>query len=143
MSYEFLPEVAMADAAFRATGATLEELFLSAAEAVMVVMIENLDAIEPRIKRHIHLQNEALDLLLFDFLQEFIFHKDAQGLLLRAMCVEIARRDGVYVLEADACGELIDRERHTQGVDVKAVTLHKFEVKQGSDGWSAHVILDV
>jgi len=47
MSYEFLEDVAIADIAFRAWGKDLEQLFLTAGDATINVMIENLDSIEP------------------------------------------------------------------------------------------------
>ena len=51
MSYEYLEDMATADVAFRASGATLEELFQSAAKATTNVMVENLDSIRPETVR--------------------------------------------------------------------------------------------
>ena len=83
MPYKFLDEIATADIAFEATGRDLPELFSDAADATMNVMIDNLDAIEARETRQIELSNDKLDMLLFDFLQELIYFKDAERLLLR------------------------------------------------------------
>ena len=84
MPYKFLEEIGTADIAFEATGCDLPELFVAAADATMNVMIDNLDAIEPRETRQIELSNDQIDMLLFDFLQELIYFKDAKRLLLRA-----------------------------------------------------------
>ena len=81
MPYKFLEEIATADITFEVTGRDLPELFSDAADATMNVMIDNLDAIEPRETRHIELSNEKIDMLLFDFLQELIYFKDAERLL--------------------------------------------------------------
>ena len=62
--------------------ADLPELFMAAADATMNVMIDNLDGIEPRETLQIELSNDNIDLLLFDLLQELIFLKDAERLLL-------------------------------------------------------------
>ncbi len=78
MPYEFLPEAATADIAFRALGKSLEEVFTAAADATMNVMVENLDGIEFKETRVLRLENSALDLLLFDLLQELIYYKDAE-----------------------------------------------------------------
>jgi SHS2 domain-containing protein len=83
MPYEFLDNVAVADIAFKAWGKDLLELFLAAADAVMNVMVEDLAAIQPREQRTFIVGDEALDMLLFNFLQEFIYYKDAENLLLR------------------------------------------------------------
>ncbi|PYI72377.1 MAG: archease, partial [Verrucomicrobia bacterium] len=68
MPYKFLEEIGTADIAFEAVGRDLPELFRDAADATMNVMIDNLDAIEPRETRNIELSNEKIDMLLFDFL---------------------------------------------------------------------------
>jgi SHS2 domain-containing protein len=143
MPYEFLDDVATADIAFRAWGEALEETFVAAATAVMQVMIENCDAIRPCQERRITVEDEALDLLLFNFLQELVYYKDADQLLLLVEQVEIARRNDQYGLAATAHGERLDPSRHHQRVDVKAVTLHQFTLRQSEHGWEASVILDI
>ena len=47
------------------------------------------------------------------------------------------------MLEATGAGEPLDPARHSQRVDVKAVTLHHFALSQTPRGWEAHVILDI
>ena len=83
MPYEYLEEIGTADIAFEATGRDLPELFSDAADATTNVMIDNIEAIQPRETRQIELSNDKLDMLLFDLLQELIFLKDAERLLLR------------------------------------------------------------
>ena len=143
MPYEFLDDVTLADSAFRAWGRTVEETFAAAADAVTNAMIDDLDTIRPQQERILNLENEALDLLLFDLLQELIYYKDADQLLLRLAQVHIATTDGLYTLHAQARGEPIDPHRHALGTDVKAVTLHRFALEQTAQGWQAFVILDV
>lgn len=143
MSYEFLEDIATADIAFRAWGKDLQELFKAAGDAIVNVMIEGLDTIELKETRTFSLENDALDMLLFNFLQEFIYYKDSQQLLLRAQQVQIEKKDANYYLNAVAQGETIDRDRHEQRVDVKAVTLHRFQLEKTDDGWTALVILDI
>jgi SHS2 domain-containing protein len=143
MPYEYLDDVAIADIAFVATGRDLPETFIAAAEATLNVMIENPGDVEPRERRDLSCENEALDLLLFDFLNELIYYKDAERLMLRVRDVSISGRDGAYRLEALAEGEVLDPARHEQRADVKAVTLHKFTLEQVPEGWRAAVILDI
>jgi len=143
MPYEYLDNLAIADIAFVATGRDLPETFIAAAEATLKVMIENPEDIERRERRDLSCENEALDLLLFDFLNELIYYKDAGRLMLRVRDVSISGRDGAYRLQALAEGETLDATRHEQRADVKAVTLHKFSLEQVPEGWRATVILDV
>ena len=143
MPYRYLEEIGTADIAFEATGRGLPELFRDAADATMNVMIDNIEAIQPRETRQIELSNDKLDMLLFDLLQELIFLKDAERLLLRLREVQISESDENYFVKTTAEGEPLDAERHHQRADVKAVTLHAFSVEQIDGGWKARVLLDI
>ena len=143
MPYKYLEDVAIADVAFEAWGATLEELFEAAADATVNLMVADLSTITSHEQRTIELEDESLDLLLFNFLQELIFYKDAQKLLLRVGEIQIERTNGSFKLRAEAHGEELNPAKHELGVDVKAVTLHRFQVQETPEGWQANVILDV
>ncbi|HEY7489690.1 MAG TPA: archease [Candidatus Tectomicrobia bacterium] len=143
MPYEFLEDMAIADIAFRAWGMDLVETFGAAADAVMNVMLEDLDTIQHRAERQLTAEHEALDMLLFDFLQALIYYKDAEQLMLRVSQVQIAEQNGRYCLTGVAWGERLDPSRHCPRVDVKAVTLHHFSLQQSERGWAATVILDI
>jgi len=106
-------------------------------------MIDNLEEIKPRETRRIALKNDAIDMLLFDFLQELIYFKDANRLLLRIREVQIDEKDGAYSLNETAAGEPLDPARHHQRADVKAVTLHDFRVEKTDGEWKASVLLDI
>ena len=143
MPYKFLEEIATADIAFEATGRDLSELFTDAADATTNVMIDNLGAIEPRETRQIELSNDKIDMLLFDFLQELIYFKDAERLLLRVHDAQIDEKNEKYLFKAEAGGETLVAARHHQRADVKAVTLHNFSVEKENGGWKATVLLDI
>src|SRR6266513_5458443 len=97
MPYEYLEEFGTADIAFEATGRDLAELFRDAADAMTNVMVDNIEAVQPRQTRQIELSNDKLDMLLFDWLQELIFLKDAERLLLRIREVQVDERDEIYI----------------------------------------------
>jgi SHS2 domain-containing protein len=143
MPYRYLPDIAIADVAFEAWAETLEELFLAAADATMNVMVSDLAAIVEHETRVLAAADEEADMLLFQLLQELIFYKDAERLLLRVRRVGIRQDASGYALQADAWGEEIDPLRHDLVVDVKAVTLHRFRLAQTERGWEATVILDI
>ncbi|HYS42388.1 MAG TPA: archease [Geobacteraceae bacterium] len=143
MPYRYLDDIAVADVAFEAWGATMEEMFTASADATMNVMVEDLATIQGLETLEIDLQNGEADLLLFNFLNELIFHKDARRLLLRVSALAISRHSGLFSLHAVLSGEEIDPARHQLNVDVKAVTLHRFRVEETGTGWKATVILDI
>ncbi|HXK60034.1 MAG TPA: archease [Acidobacteriota bacterium] len=143
MPYQFLEDTATADIAFEASGQTLEEVFIASAEATLNVMIEDLETVRPVEERDISLSDTSLEMLLFNFLQEVIFYKDAEQLLLRTSNCRIEESADGFHLTASGRGERLDPARHSQRVDVKAVTLHQFRLEQLDRHWRAHVILDI
>jgi SHS2 domain-containing protein len=143
MPYEYLEDIAISDVAFRAWDKSLEGLFVAAGDATMNVMVEVLGSIEERVSVPIRVKEDSIEMLLFNFLQELIYVKDAEELLLRVREVDIRKEDDAYVLSAEGKGENLDPEKHQLTVDVKAVTLHRFSVEQTPEGWDATVILDI
>ncbi len=145
MAYRYLEEISIADVAFEAEGATPEELFAAAADATMNVMVEDINSIANKVTKRIVLRDRDMDLLLFQYLQELIYFKDAEQLLLRSGRLEIRKEEdgGDFLLAAELRGEKLDPRRHAQQVDVKAVTLHMFQVQEDEKGWRATVVLDI
>jgi SHS2 domain-containing protein len=143
MPYTYLEEIAIADIAFRATGKSEEEVFTAAADATVNVMVEDLGTIRDRKRIPLRLENDALDLLLFDFLDEFVYLKDARGLLMRVGAIHVGRQDSRFTLSGELYGEELDPVRHPLHGEVKAVTLHRFDLKRTGDGWEATVVLDI
>jgi SHS2 domain-containing protein len=143
MPYEYSEEAATADIAFRASGRTLEDAFKAAADATMNVMVEDLESIRPEVERQMEVESDSPEMLLFNFLNEIIYYKDAEGLLLRVRSIRIEHNGRHSVLHAKADGEKIEPERHQTRVDVKAVTLHRFSLTRIDNGWEAFAILDI
>ena len=141
--YRYLEEIATADVAFEAWGATKEDTFLAAADATLNTMVEEIGTVAPLERRVFSLAADSLDLLLFELLQELVYHKDAERLLLRVRDLRIEETGSGYRLHANAVGETIDRGRHPLLADVKAVTLHRLSVEKTPSGWRAVVVLDV
>lgn len=143
MPYRYLEDIAIADVAYEASGETLEELFIAAGDALMNVMVADLATIHRAQELIIRVEHPELDLLLFNFLNELVFYKDARRLLLLVESVAIDRHDGTFALRAKAGGEELDPRKHHLLADVKAVTLHRFRVEQTEKGWEATVVVDV
>lgn len=121
----------------------MEAMFVAAAEATLNVMVANLETVARQTRRSIRVEADALDLLLFNFLQELIYYKDAERLLLLAERVQVDTGGAPLSAFAVLAGEALDAARHDLLVDVKAVTLHRFRVAQSGRGWEAFVILDI
>lgn len=132
-----------ADVLFEAYGTSESELFHNAALALEEVQVRT-DSITPKTEWIITKENDKLDMLLFDFLQELIYLKDAEQLLFSTFKVHIEKqKDGKYHLDAHCTGEKIDPKKHKLDVDAKAITLHQFEVKKEKEHWKARVLVDI
>jgi SHS2 domain-containing protein len=139
--FHFLEEIAIADIAFEASGKTLEALFMASARATMEVMVDTRQ-VQPRVELPVELEAADCERLLFRWLEEIIFQKDAHSLLFNEFHLTLSQGQGCS-LKAILRGEEIDPKRHELRCDVKAVTLHLFELCQTPEGWRARVILDI
>jgi SHS2 domain-containing protein len=143
MPFQYRGDIAHADIAFDAWGETLEEVFSQAAQATVKVMVENLAAIRLQESVEVSLEEENMEMLLFDFLNELIFYKDAKRLILLPSEIAITTSEASCTLRAVLRGEGIDASRHRLSTDVKAVTMLRFSVRRVREGWRATVVLDV
>ncbi len=133
----------MADVAFEATAPTLEELLCEAGKATTNVMVKELETVKLTKSVVFKIEAKSEEMLLFNFLQEIIFFKDAKMLLLKEFDFKITKKDGLFILKGKAKGEKLDMKKHELLVDVKAVSLHLFELKKEKTGYRAFVILDI
>jgi SHS2 domain-containing protein len=143
MPHWTLPGLTQADVAFRAEGESLEEVFRAAWEATLEVMLPDPGSLRDLRRKRIELANPEAEMLLFDFLQQLLFFKDSEGLLLNLVSLSIQEDPAGFRLQAEAAGEEADPGRHELGTDVKAVTLHHFALQRAGARWQATVILDV
>jgi SHS2 domain-containing protein len=143
MPYKFLEDISIADVAFEAQGKTLEELFKEAALAVTNTMVKDVRSIEQKTTKNIEVRAENVEMLLFHFLQELIFCKDAELLLFNKFDLAIEQKNDTWDLRGKAYGEEISPDKHQLLVDVKAVSLYNFKVQKTPHGWRATVIIDV
>jgi SHS2 domain-containing protein len=130
------------DLSFEARGPTVEAVFSAAARAFLAITVESIESVDRRLKLSMDLEEPDIELLLLRFLNELIYLRDAQELLLFPTHIEIIQ-DHWMKLHADFVGESIDRQRHNLESDVKAATAQGLRVAKIEDGWMASVTLDV
>ena len=139
--YIFLNDIATADVAIESRGDTLEELFTASAMATFEVMVDT-SGIQPEIKKILHLENSEIDGLLFDWIAEIIYLKDAEFMLFGKYDIKITKNTN-YQLDAEIFGEEINQPKHDLRCDVKAITFHLFEVYEKGGKWISRFILDI
>lgn len=140
-TFEFLEEIATGDVAMVARGNSVEALFRAAALGLSETMVET-QGVRAEIAKEITLSADSIDRLLYQWLSEMVYLKDAEGLVFSRFDVTIDRGASCR-LAGVATGERIDPARHLLRNDVKAVTLHRFQVVQEEGTWKATMIFDI
>ena len=139
--YKFLEKVAIADIAYEAYGKNLNEMFENAALAIFELSA-NLKTIDAKKKLGIKLENEKIENLLYDFLSEILFLKDSKYMVFRKVKVNIIENKK-YQLKAVLEGDTINPEKQKLENDIKAISMHMFEIKKGKNNWKATVVVDI
>jgi SHS2 domain-containing protein len=138
--YEYLEHTA--DVKFRAWGHSLEEMLSNAALALFNSMIDT-NTVRAKESWTVELSGPDIERLAYDWLSELIFLFETEFAVFSKFDVKLHQdQDGQWTLQATIGGEKIDSSRHAFDNEVKAVTLHKFEVKK-NDLWCIQVVLDV
>lgn len=142
--FTFLEDVALADAAFEASGDSPSELILAATQAVIETMV-NPDTVSPHWQQTIERQASDLASLLFDWLSDIIYLKDAHAVVFHEATAVVTedRTHGRWCARGTLTGEPVDPRRHELRADVKAVTKHLYDVQRDGDHWIARVVLDI
>ncbi len=120
-------------------GGTLEELFQHAAESFFYVITEP-ENIEGVASRKVSLHAAGQEELLVDWLNEFLYLFDTQGLLFGRFDIE---RLDEHRLEAIVWGEEYDKKKHPIKTTIKAVTFHQLRIEKKNGGWRAQIIFDL
>ena len=139
--YKFLEDIAIADIAYEAYGKNLDELFENAAMAIFELSAD-IKTIDAKQKLEFELENEKMDNLLYDFLSEILFLKDSKYMVFKK--VKIMIKEGkTNKLNALLEGDTINPEKQHLENDIKAVTMHMFELKKDKDGYKARIVVDI
>src|SRR3989338_1213932 len=139
--YKFLENVAIADIAYEAYGKNLNELFENSALAIFELSA-NLETVDAKKKLEVNLKNEKIDNLLYDFLSEILFLKDSKYMVFKNVKVSI-KGNKKFQLKAVLEGDTINPQKQQLENDIKAVTMHMFEIKKEKDGYKATVVVEI
>ncbi len=139
--YKFLEDIALADIAYEAYGKGLNEVFENSALAIFELSAE-VKTIKPKKKLEIKLEHEKLDNLLYDFLSEILFLKDSKYMVFRNVKVSI-KEGKKNQLKATLEGDTINSKKQHLENDIKAITMHMFELNKVKKGYKARIVVDI
>ena len=142
--YRFLEDIALADIAYEAYGKGLNEVFENSALAIFELSAE-VKTIKPKKKLEIKLEHEKLDNLLYDFLSEILFLKDSKYMVFRNVKVKINedKKNKKFRLKSTLEGDTINSEKQHLENDIKAITMHMFELNKVKNGYKARIVVDI
>ena len=132
-------DITTSDVAFRARGKNLSELFANAGLALEEVMTDT-SKVKEKVSRTVELEAIDLKQLMFKWLTELIYYRDAEGLVFSKFDVSVDK-DGL-AMSAVVSGEELDKNVHEIRTQVKACTYHKMKIQKNAE-WGAQVILDI
>jgi SHS2 domain-containing protein len=89
----------------------------------------------------VKLEASDLEQLAYRWLNEIVFLFETESAVFASFAVSL-QQTGDWKLEGEIKGERIDLKRHAFENEVKAVTLHQFQIKK-NEVWCIQVILDV
>ncbi|TKJ44242.1 hypothetical protein CEE36_00425 [candidate division TA06 bacterium B3_TA06] len=124
-------------------GASEEELFANAAEALLAQIVEP-ESVGESEQRRIEARSESVEERFLDWLRELLYCVITQGFLVHhAEGVRLSKVGDQYRLEAVVCGEMLDLGRHNLLHEVKTVTYQDFLYGKEGNLWRARVVFDV
>ncbi len=135
-------DIAIADAAFEVDASSVEEVFRGATQALLE-SLANPTTVSGGWERSIERTDGDLSALLFDWLSEIVYWKDAAGVVFREAPLTLAREGDVWLLRARLIGAPVDYRTQELHADVKGVTKHLYHVSQDAGRWKALVVLDL
>ena len=139
MSYEFLEHTA--DVKFKADGSNWEEMFNDAASALNETIRGNIKILELD-EKSFEVDGKDLEILLHNFLEEFVFLLDAKDFLvarIKSISVELIEQGGK--ISCVVVGDKAQNYKFTN--DVKAITYSEMFVREEDNEFFCQVVLDV
>lgn len=136
--FEYLEHTA--DVKFRAYGRTPEEMLENAALALFQSMVD-LSSVRSERTWVVDLDATDLDQLAYRWLSELIFLFETESSVFSRFRVSLQRNEE-WRLKGEVGGEGIDLGRHAFETEVKAITLHEFQVRR-NELWCVQAVLDV
>ncbi|NLC70941.1 MAG: archease [Desulfuromonadaceae bacterium] len=138
VNFRFLEHTA--DMGLEVTGATLEDLFLHAAEGLRKMILGEIPAGSPDREERITLAGEDVEELLVTWLNELLFLFETRRFVPLTFGI---KRIGREELTALVGGTTFAEGRFRVLREVKAVTYHLLTVEKKNRGWRARLYVDL
>lgn len=123
---------------------SLSELVVEAGLSVVALMVEERERILKKEERSLELKGDTLEWLFHDFLTEILLLIQEERFLPGDLSVErIEKGEGGWELVSRIWGEPLDPSRHRLLRDIKAITYHRFSVRELPGNWELVYYVDI
>jgi SHS2 domain-containing protein len=140
-SYRYLEDRVLSDCAVDLTGATLGDVFETAARALAETMVDPA-TVPVTVRREIVLEAPNRELLLFEWLSELVSRKDELSEVFVRSQVDVSGEGPVRLTARLEGGSLLAATTERRG-DPKGITLHEFVLEPQDGGWHARFVVDL
>jgi SHS2 domain-containing protein len=130
-----------ADVGIKVNARDLKELFAESAKAVFN-LITDISKVRPEEEFVIEEDGIDLENLLYRWIEDLIALHDSKNYVFSKFEVIELDMQGMR-MKARVYGEKFDRERHLQGIVVKAMTYSQMSIVSTSDGYMATFVVDI
>ena len=137
MKYRIIEHTA--DIGIHVYGRDIKRLFVNAAFALFD-RITDVRVLEGTVENSIRVSGDDWPDLMVNWLRELLCLWTVEDRLVKDVDITSLSE---YSLRAKAIGDPYDQNRHSIKEEIKAVTYHQIDVRQGPSGWEAQVIFDV
>ena len=135
--YEFIDHTA--DVLIKAFGNDVSECFENAAKAMFDIITDN-SKIKNIGQYNIELKSPDLEQLLVDWLSELLFLNSTNNLVFGDFKLKLDTKNSY--LEAKIFGEQFNKNKHKNGLEIKAITYHMLKVNNRKP-FSVQVLFDI
>lgn len=125
-----------ADRALRIFGINLQELFASAAQGMIDLMVPDVSKVPPEVEKSIELTAIDAESLLVEWLSELAYWAETEMLIFNTF--RIQKVTATHLQASILGGKVSELKKH-----IKAVTYHNLKIIKTAKGLEATIVFDV
>ncbi len=125
-----------ADRALRIFGINLQELFASAAQGMIDLMVPDVSKVPPEVEKSIELTAIDAESLLVEWLSELAYWAETEMLIFNTF--RIQKVTATHLQASILGGKVSELKKH-----IKAVTYHNLKIIKTAQGLEATIVFDV
>ncbi len=132
-----------ADVAVRLEGDNYEDLIRTAAAAWREVVLENSQG-APVEKKQLTFETSSLEELLVNCIDELNYLLTVKRWVFYTFeYLKVEKSEEIWKLNAEIAGELLDPQRHSIEIEIKAVTFHQLNIEKENGVYRTLLVFDI